>query len=416
MSEDQEKGIARQQTPEPMRSRTRPDDDFSRLPGSGTVAALERELVIFLSADPGDRRIMTKFFKQRPEVAMALEHVLVGPGEKVLNLNSDDGALGIALASRHPDAQFLLFDDDVRSQRLTRRNTAANYEVQNVEEIDEEGLESLHEVDVVVICPKRYDSQDQIVGQLILARKKLKMGGKIFLISHKKAGAETIGEKLISLFDGEAELVGKGKGGFRVFAATKKSEVTAEAQLRRLVNFELLGHSFTLQTEPSLFSKDDLDVGTRALLENVDLTRFKNLLDVGCGWGAIGLVAATINENGGVLMVDVDTRATGVASDNVRNSGLADRVRVEATDDISSVSGEFDLTLSNPPFHADAKELVNMFRAVRRKMTKKGMAYIVVEQSYLTKMQGVLESAFGNVKTHKKVEGKNIFYILAARK
>lgn len=401
---------------EKMTRRTRPDDDFSMLPGAGTVAALNRELIIFLSAEPGDRRIMTKLFKQRAEIAMALEYVRISPGETVLDLNSDDGALGIALASRHPDARFLLFDSDVRCQRLTRRNAEANYEVQNLEEIDGEGLESIREVDVVVICPKRYDSQDQIVGQLTLAMEKLKMGGRIFLVSHKKAGAETIGEKLGGLFGGETELVGRGRGGYRVFAAAKKSETATKTQLRRTIKFEVLDQSFELQTEPSLFSKDGLDEGTRALLESVSLAHFKELLDVGCGWGAIGLVAATINKDGRVVMVDVDTRAIKVARDNAQAMGLADRVKVSATDDIRSIEGGFDLVLSNPPFHADVRELVSLFDAARKRMAKRGGIYVVVEQSYLSKMQGVLESVFGSSRIHKKIEGDNNYYILSTRK
>jgi len=347
---------------------------------------------------------------------MALEHLQIGVGERVLNLNADDGALGLALAAAHPEACFLLFDYDLRSRALSGRNLEANYEIQNVDLIDDLALLSIKNVDTVVICPKRFDSRDQIISQLAFAKGKLRSGGILYLVSHTKAGAKTLQGELARVFAGKIEVVGRGRGGYRVFAATKTGELVAEPPIRRIIHFEVLDHSFDLATEPSLFSKDTLDEGTRALLENVDLSGFRELLDVGCGWGAIGIVAATVNPEGKAVMVDVDTRATNTAHDNVRQAGLDQRVDVLATENIASLEQEFDLVLSNPPFHTNTRELIDMFKAAKKRMAKGADLYVVVEQSYLKKMQGVLEIAFGNVKIYKKVEGKNNFYILAARK
>jgi 16S rRNA (guanine1207-N2)-methyltransferase len=181
--------------------------------------------------------------------------------------------------------------------------------------------------------------------------------------------------------------------------------------LRRKVSFQVLGRNFELESEPSLFSKDDLDIGTRVLLESVDLTSFRRLLDVGCGWGAVGIVAATVNPEGEVIMTDVDRRAVKVAKENTERLGLEDRVKTVATDDIYIIPGNFDLILSNPPFHADTGTLTGIFQKARSKLEKRGELYLVVEKTYLQKLQGVLilklsyESVSKKRRTSRKSQG-----------
>jgi len=139
------------------------------------------------------------------------------------------------------------------------------------------------------------------------------------------------------------------------------------------------------------------------------------MLDLGCGWGAIGLVAAVINNNGHIVLTDIDSRAAKVASDNVQRLGLQDKVSVIATDDVRQINGSFDLILSNPPFHADMVTLVNLFQAASDKLRKKGSIYVVVEKTYLSKLKKVLEQAFQNVKVY--YEDMNInFFVLVSRK
>ncbi|MBC8227998.1 methyltransferase, partial [bacterium] len=133
------------------------------------------------------------------------------------------------------------------------------------------------------------------------------------------------------------------------------------------------------------------------------------------GWGAIGIVAALINQNGHLVLTDIDSRAEKVAADNVHRLGLQDRVSVLATDDVSQINGSFDLILSNPPFHADTVTLVNLFKAASDKLRKKGSIYVVVEKTYLSKLKKVLEQTFRHVKVYYEDMNTN-FFVLVSRK
>ena len=173
------------------------------------------------------------------------------------------------------------------------------------------------------------------------------------------------------------------------------------------------GHAFSVTTEPSLFSKDKLDEGTRLLLETVDLKSFRRLLDVGCGWGPIGIAAATLNRDGKVVMTDIDLRATELARRNARDLGLDNRTEVIPTSDLKTIPGNFDLILSNPPFHQDYGTLIRLFRDSRGLLEKNGKMFVVVEKTYLEKFKSIFQETFGNFSITANNEQ---YFVLEARK
>src|SRR5437763_1898104 len=84
-----------------------------------------------------------------------------------------------------------------------------------------------------------------------------------------------------------------------------------------LVRTSLCGRNFEFLTASSVFSKTRVDLGTRLLIESMILPKKGCILDIGCGYGAVGIVAAALNPKLRVIMTDVNVRAVRVARKNL---------------------------------------------------------------------------------------------------
>jgi len=120
------------------------------------------------------------------------------------------------------------------------------------------------------------------------------------------------------------------------------------AERRFLYQGELL----TFVVDTGIFASHGLDPGTALLIENLTLRRTDRVLDLGCGWGAVGVAAAKSARDGTVVLTDVNRRAARLARQNVERNGVRNaEVRVGSL--FAPVAGEtFDVIATNPPFHA----------------------------------------------------------------
>jgi len=112
------------------------------------------------------------------------------------------------------------------------------------------------------------------------------------------------------------------------------------------------GELLTFVVDTGIFASHGLDPGTALLIENLTLRRTDRVLDLGCGWGAVGVAAAKSARDGRVVLTDVNRRAARLARQNVERNGVRNaEVRVGSL--FAPVAGEtFDVIATNPPFHA----------------------------------------------------------------
>jgi len=112
------------------------------------------------------------------------------------------------------------------------------------------------------------------------------------------------------------------------------------------------GELLTFVVDAGIFASHGLDPGTALLIENLTLRPTDRVLDLGCGWGAVGVAAAKSAPDGRVVLTDVNRRATRLARGNLeRNRVTNAEVRVGSL--FEPVVGEtFDVIATNPPFHA----------------------------------------------------------------
>lgn len=132
---------------------------------------------------------------------------------------------------------------------------------------------------------------------------------------------------------------------------------TSELRLG-LLKCRLRGHEFEFLTASGIFSHKRVDAGTRLLVESMILTNRGDALDLGCGYGPIGIVAAKMKPRLHVWMTDINQRAVELAKENsIRNE--VDNIRLLMGPLYEPVKDRsFDIILTNPPITAGIRQVV----------------------------------------------------------
>jgi 16S rRNA (guanine1207-N2)-methyltransferase len=123
---------------------------------------------------------------------------------------------------------------------------------------------------------------------------------------------------------------------------------------RRPVEFSAVvrGLSLRLRTDAGVFSRGALDRGTELLIEALEVGPCELILDLGCGYGAIGIAASKLSEGGHVILTDVNERAVRLAKENLRANDVTN-AEVRTGDLYEPVRGmAFDHVACNPPIRA----------------------------------------------------------------
>lgn len=176
--------------------------------------------------------------------------------------------------------------------------------------------------------------------------------------------------------------------------------------------YTLLGHELNFVSDNGVFSKNTLDFGTRTLLEALPLdVPQSSILDVGCGYGPMGIALAKQFPEARVEMTDVNERALALAERNAEANGVAARTRVYHSDAYEAVAKtDFTTVVSNPPVRA-GKTVVNaIITGAKEHLTKGGQLIIVLQKKQgAPSVKKLMAETFGNVTVLKKNKG---YYIL----
>lgn len=173
------------------------------------------------------------------------------------------------------------------------------------------------------------------------------------------------------------------------------------------------GIYFEFLTASSTFSYRRIDLGTRLLAEKMLLPEKGMLLDIGCGYGVVGIVAAKINPNLRVIMTDINKRAVMLAKENLKLNNIRN-AEVRHGFLYEPVRGlKFDAIVSNPPISAGIEKVIKplIFQA-REYLTENGCLQLVVKSrkgGY--KIHELMKEAFNNISV---IDRKSGYRILAS--
>lgn len=145
-------------------------------------------------------------------------------------------------------------------------------------------------------------------------------------------------------------------------------------------SFVLRENELRFWTDAGVFSRDRIDFGSVLLIENMEFASRARVLDVGCGYGPIGLTAARLADEGQVTMIDVNERAVGLARRNAELNG-ATNVEVLVSDVYSGVQGrEYDVILTNPPIRAGKEIVHRIFTEGHELLAEGGEMWVVIQK------------------------------------
>ena len=183
-----------------------------------------------------------------------------------------------------------------------------------------------------------------------------------------------------------------------------------ESKIRE-IEFEVHGVKMRLKTDNGVFSKNRVDEGSLAFLKVLlPLGLTGNILDLGCGYGTIGLTIAMSNESVRVTLADINSRALSLCERNAKELGLSQRVTCLQSDIFEKIEGRYDSIVVNPPIRAGKKVTYAMYEGSKQFLIDGGSLYIVIlkAQGALTACE-YIKSIFGNCKLIDRSKGYYIY-------
>lgn len=148
----------------------------------------------------------------------------------------------------------------------------------------------------------------------------------------------------------------------------------------KLLTTTLRGQEFSFYTDSGVFSKDAVDFGSRTLIETMVIPDGAAVLDMGCGWGPVGITAARINPAGTVLLVDVNTRALELAQRNIMVNKTPNAATLASDLYAKLEAMKFDIILTNPPIRAGKSVVHAIFAGAVEHLNPGGSLWVVIQK------------------------------------
>lgn len=169
---------------------------------------------------------------------------------------------------------------------------------------------------------------------------------------------------------------------------------------QRIVDEIFFQRSYSFLTDAGVFSKRRVDYGSRLLIETLKLENAKTILDLGCGYGPIGVVIASHYPDVHVTMVDINPRAIELAKENAKRNNVENRTSIYVSDGYSAISHcSFDCVLFNPPIRAGKSVIYPLFAKTREHLNPGGRLLVVIR-----KHQGAKSAQKELIRSYSQVE------------
>jgi len=344
-----------------------------------------------------------------PATLLLAEHIEVKEGDTVVHMNCGNGFVGAVASVTGHARRVLLTDRNIVSVEAARRTLAANG-VTDGEVFLGHGAYALPkdlQADSVAI---RIPQERLALLQLLVdAFKILKVGGRCYIAGATNEGIKTAAGTIEKLF-GNARVLARDSS-HRVISAVKRTTTPVSAEgldspflecnAFNELDATLRGKQYKLYSRPGVFSWDHIDEATTILADVIQVQAGDSVLDIGCGCGALGIVAASLSGHGQLTMVDADVEAVRSATRSAEANGIAN-YRALTSDVATAVLDErFDVVVTNPPFHVgkatDLSVPMQFIHDAWEVLVQGGCLFLVANRTL--PYEQAIKHRFGNVAT-----------------
>ena len=192
-----------------------------------------------------------------------------------------------------------------------------------------------------------------------------------------------------------------------------KNDETLDHNLKT-IHLNLKNTSLKFVTDLGVFSKSNIDYGTQVLLEHIELPdKDLTVIDMGCGYGPIGLYIAKTYPKTCVKMIDINERALHLAKKNSQMNAIHN-VDIEHGFLFEKVNQKVDIVVTNPPIRAGKQTVFTLYEQAYQWLKSGGLLYVVIQKKQgAPSSKAKLDALFGNTTILDKNKG---YWILLAKK
>ena len=181
---------------------------------------------------------------------------------------------------------------------------------------------------------------------------------------------------------------------------------------KKLITIKFKDKYYKVYTDNGVFSKDKLDYGTKLLLETITKNKLVgNILDLGCGYGIIGIILASIYPNISIDMCDITDRAINLSKENTTNLNLSN-TNIFKSNIYEDISNKYNYIITNPPIRAGKDILRKFLFGAKNYLKENGELWFVMRKDHGVKsMIRELEKVY-DIEIKEKSKG---FYIVKCK-
>jgi len=171
------------------------------------------------------------------------------------------------------------------------------------------------------------------------------------------------------------------------------------------IQYTYYGKVINYRVDLGVFSKDRVDFGSNVLLQSLPKFNDEKILDMGCGYGTIGLAIAKAFPKTNVLMCDVNLRAIELTKTNILLNKI-DNAEVIESNTYEKINGKFDYIISNPPIRAGKKVVHDICLNAIKYLNDNGKCiYVIQKKQGADSLKKAMNEVFKNVEVLNKVNG-----------
>lgn len=185
------------------------------------------------------------------------------------------------------------------------------------------------------------------------------------------------------------------------------SNPTSESD-ERIIEYKINRQEFKFISDNGVFSKNHVDFATDFMLKTIINEVEGSVLDLGCGYGVIGIVVAKNLKANNITMCDINNRALDLAKRNIEKNKVSN-IKVIESNSFENIKDKFDTIITNPPIRAGKSVIYQMYKEAKEHLNDNGKLYLVINKKHgAPSTITYLKELFQNVEVLDKKAGFNV--------